>query len=123
MLLRRSLFYRGDVPTSTITRVLRSKDLYQRKTKQQRQEWFYSLTEQDREEWIRKKQAEKSLKRAGKPSNCTVFPLIDSSNRKKWQERVLKLNNWLDPDVFEPAGLNRSDQRHLESITQEVRSA
>lgn len=86
------------------------------KSKAERREWFYGLTDQEREQWLAKKKAEKAKRNAGKPSNCTVFPVIDSSNRKKWQERVLKLNDWLDPDIFEPVGLDVDDQRHLDSI-------
>ena len=33
-------------------------------------------------------------------SGCPIFPVINSSNRKKWQEKILKLNPWLDPGVF-----------------------
>lgn len=71
-----------------------------RLTKQQRRDWFYALTDQEREAWIAKKQAQKTKDRAGKPSNCPIFPVIDSSNRKEWQDKVLKMNDWLDKGVF-----------------------
>ncbi len=75
--------------------------MYTRKSKAERRRWWLSRTEEERQTYIQHKQAEKAEKRQGKPSACPIFPVIDSSNRKEWQDKILKLNLWLNPGVIE----------------------
>ena len=73
---------------------------FKRKTKAQRQAWWYSLTDEQRQTYIEKKQAEKA-KRAPRESNCPVYGPWDDKNRHIWQEKILRLNQWLPADIFE----------------------
>ena len=34
-------------------------------------------------------------------TGCPIFPAIDSSNRKEWQNKVRRMNPWLPEDIFE----------------------
>ncbi len=95
--------------------------MYKRKSKAERRRWWWSLTDDERYAYQQKKMAQKP-KRTNFESSCTVFPVIDSSNRKEWQERILKLNDWLDPGIFEPQELDPAEQFHMNSIAQEIRS-
>lgn len=92
-------------------------------SKAERQEWWSTRTEEQKQAFIAKKQAQKAKRRSkdGLLSTCKVFPVIDSSNRKEWQRKVLRMNPWLDPDIFEPVELE--DQGHMQSIAREIRSA
>lgn len=95
---------------------------FRRKTKAERQAWWYSLTDDQRQAYIEKKQAEKG-KRAPRESNCPIYGPWDDENRHIWREKILRLNPWLPDDIFEPQSLDPEDSNHLASITQELRIA
>ena len=78
----------------------KKKSKFKRKTKAERRAWWYSLTDEQRQAYIEKKQAEKG-KRPARESNCKVFPAITDENRHIWQEKILRLNQWLPADIFE----------------------
>jgi hypothetical protein len=80
------------------------------KTKKQRQEWWYSLTPEQQNEYITKRQAQTELRRSKKdrtidPKRAKKYPwLIDGvnkENRTQWVNMVLSKNPWLRPSLFE----------------------
>jgi len=68
-----------------------------RKSKAERRAWWASLTDEQRQAYIERKQAEKSQRRAESDyqSPCPDFPEINDSNRAEWQARIKKLNPWV----------------------------
>ncbi|KKK63835.1 hypothetical protein LCGC14_2990270 [marine sediment metagenome] len=90
-----------------------------RATKAQRRAWWHSLTDEERYAYQQKKMAQKP-KRTNFESNCTVFPVIDSSNRQEWRDKILRMNPWLNESVFEHESIDAQD---LQSITQELKAA
>lgn len=79
------------------------------KTKADRQAWWRSLTDEQRQAYIEKKQAEKA-NRPARGSNCPIYGPWDDTNRHIWREKVLRLNPWLDLETFEPQKLDINDQ-------------
>ena len=76
-----------------------------RKTKQERQEWWNSLSDEEREKQIAKWQKRKERRRRNRPAkpqkisrkypwtNPGVF--VDDSNREQWRRVILAKNPWL----------------------------
>jgi hypothetical protein len=96
--------------------------VYKRRSKAERRQWWYSLTDEERYAYQQKKMAEKP-KRAKRESTCPEYPVVDDSNRAEWQARILRLNPWIDPKVFEAEELaSPEDQSHMDSISQELRA-
>ena len=111
--------WRLDEAATAILERKQNKQAYKkRSTKADRRAWFYSLSDEERETWILKKNEakRKRLEKTGFASNCTVFPAIDASNRKAWQDKVLRMNPWLDPNVFDRYRGPEAKQARIELI-------
>ena len=61
------------------------------KTKQQRIDWFNSLTEQQKEEFYKSR---KTRKRKYQP-NKYPEPIITAENRAEWEKKILSKNPWM----------------------------
>uniref|UniRef100_A0A6H1ZQE8 Uncharacterized protein n=1 Tax=viral metagenome TaxID=1070528 RepID=A0A6H1ZQE8_9ZZZZ len=68
-----------------------------RKSKKARQSWWNSLTSEQRSEYISALQVKKAEKRAktGFQSTCTVFPVVDETNRANWLDKIHAMNPWM----------------------------
>ena len=75
----------------------KSPSFFAQKTKASRRAWWASLTLEQQQAYIEKRQAQKNEQRQGQ-SSCPVFPEINEineSNRAEWQARIKKLNPWV----------------------------
>lgn len=78
------------------------------KTKKQRQQWWKSLTLDEQQEYIEKRQASKAKYRKNNPKQSKkddyrypskIYPWliegVNDSNREQWQKMIAKKNPWL----------------------------
>jgi len=76
---------------------------WKKKTKAQRQEWWKNLTEEERTEYIERRQAKKAEQRAKRPPVVLKYnpkyPWItegvNKGNRERWLAMIHKKNPWL----------------------------
>ena len=78
------------------------------KSKAERQKWFNSLTEQEKEEFYNRR---KTRKRKYQP-NKYPEPIINAKNRQNWEDKILNKNPWMTEQQ-----IPYEDYKHLKSIT------
>jgi len=78
-------------------------------TKAERVAWWKSLSPQEQEAYIARRQERKTAWRKKHPAKVQIYDPkypwatngIDDSNRAAWQKVILKKNQWLSPKVFD----------------------
>lgn len=75
-------------------------------TKEQRRQWWFSLSDDEKESYIARRQQRKTEWRKLHPKKEPVYDPkypwvtlgVDDSNREQWQSVILSKNPWLDND-------------------------
>ena len=79
-----------------------------RRTKAERQAWWYELSPDAKENQIARWQRRKERRRKNRPAKVQAYDKrypwatygVDDSNREQWQRTILKKKPWLDSAVF-----------------------
>ena len=79
------------------------KTYYKTKTKKQRRQWWKSLTPEQQQAYIEKRQAKKAKERKNRPKRVLrynpEYPWltegVNDTNREQWKAMIRKKNSWL----------------------------
>ena len=79
------------------------------KTKNERRAWWNGLSDDEKENYIARRQAQKTEWRRKHPKKEPAYDKrypwitegVTDSNREQWKALILKRNKWLDPEVFD----------------------
>ena len=78
------------------------------RTKEQRRAWWFSLSDDEQQAYIERRQEKKTAWRQKHPKKEPAYNPkypwategVGPGNREQWQRTILKKNPWLSPGIF-----------------------